>query len=52
MNDVITEEQFDKLNQYDQMKYLWCPNCKLFYLALRKQYHLCGYANTVLDPRD
>lgn len=50
---VITEIEYDRLAEQSQMKYLFCPNCKKFYLITDKQYHNnCGCDALVTDPRD
>jgi hypothetical protein len=39
---LITDEQFDKLSNEEQMRYLYCPNCNMYYLARISYKHLCG----------
>jgi hypothetical protein len=50
---LLTDEEFEKLSPQTQMHYLYCTQCKLYYLATRKQYHLCcECSENLIDPRD
>jgi hypothetical protein len=38
---IITPEDFDNLPDIDKMRYLYCPECQFFYLAVNEKKHLC-----------
>jgi predicted nucleic-acid-binding Zn-ribbon protein len=39
---LITDEEFEKLSDVDQMRYLYCLKCGYYYLVERKNKHLCN----------
>jgi len=49
---VITGNQFDDLNVIEQLRYKWCPYCKMFYLAIEASKHLCGTVTTFITASE
>jgi hypothetical protein len=41
MRNVISEKEFDTLPELTQMRYLFCPVCKMFYLISEGKCHSC-----------
>lgn len=41
LKNIIDEIEYERLNMYKQMKYMYCQKCKFYYLASNKRSHLC-----------
>lgn len=40
LKDVISEDEFDKLPESTQMRYLYCATCDVYYLATNRYQHI------------
>ncbi len=41
LKDMVDENEYERLNMYKQMKYLYCQKCKIYYLASKRRSHIC-----------
>ena len=49
MKEIINEVEFDRLPEQSQMKYLWCPECCMFYPLVNRGYHNCPHTMETID---
>lgn len=46
---LISDEEYDTLNMYEQMSYKWCEKCGKFYNSKMTDKCVCEYAKKVKE---